>query len=690
MARIILRELVTRWGFDVDDSELIKLQRRERELRKQFVKLGAVATAALAAVAIPAANLEDALRRSAAAAGKVGADFDATLSKLTGRAQDFAEDFGLAGVDVARGFFDVISAGVDPLTEGFDKFARTGLALAKVAGGDVGQAIEALKPTMQSFSIATEDALIVADKFAKANQTGATSVAQIAEAMTLAAPVMAQTFGQTIDTTTALLIGFAEAGFRARRGGEALKQTALVLAAPTNRAANEMKRLGIQTTDAEDNFLNIIDIIQQFEERLGGMAEAQKALSLEQIFGRETVGKFSALLAIGTDKLRDFEKASSESEGALALSLEQMQGTTEGFRRMVQAVKNLAIALGTPLLEPFKKVFDAMRRGARSIRDFLQENEEFTEAASKVFGLVTAFVALGSALGVVLSTIKITTAGMKLLGLATLKTQLAALLLPFVLAAAIIALGLLIHDIIKFFQGGQSEIASMLDKMKDFRTEIGFMIGAAAVLLTAFLVAFAPMLVLLATIVALPILIALEWDKLSLFWKQLTTDWKGTFSDFLDFLDSQFGLSFDNILKTAIKLNRDIGKLIAAQLPGFVQRALGVSPEDIARLESAAAQFALARERLGAIIAARKRAGLPTAEFEGRLALIPNPAADAAQRVETTNNINNGGSPSTVGDVNIIINPPPGTDPVQVGNEVEKRFGTILRDARSAVTFTPK
>ena len=304
---VTLREIITRWGFDVDDQQLIKLQQREKKLRGQFVKLGAIASAALASVVLPAASLEEKLRRSASAAGKTGKDFDGLLAKLTKDTMDFSEQLGLSASDIAVGFFDVISAGIDPTTKGFDKFAEVGFKLAKVADGSVGKAIEQLGPVMEAFGIKTENAIIVADAFAKANQLGKTSIAQVAEAMIIAGPAGAG-FGETLNGTTAALIGFANAGFKGVRGGEAFKQVTAVLEDLTPEAAKEIERLGITIADSSGKFLDFPDILEQFETKLAGATEQQKASSIATIFGKETLVKFIGIMGVGSKAIRGFEK----------------------------------------------------------------------------------------------------------------------------------------------------------------------------------------------------------------------------------------------------------------------------------------------------------------------------------------------------------------------------------------------
>lgn len=637
---VTLREIITRWGFDVDDSALLKLRDQQKKLQANFVKLGAVATAALAAVVVPAAGLEDALRRSVAAAGLAGPAFDTALGKLTGKAQDFAEELGISGTKVAEGFFDVISAGVDPLSKGFDKFAETGLRLAKVAGGDVGQAIEQLKPAMQAFGITTENAIIVADKFAKANQLGATSVAQVAEAMTLAGPIASQVLGASLDTTTAALIGFAEAGFRGRRGGESLKQVVLALSAPTTRARRGLEELGIVTTDDGGKFLNLIDIFKQFEKRLVGMTDEQKAFSLEQIFGRETVGKFTALLSVGTDKLRDFETGLGESDGALALALVQMEGTTEAGRRLIQSLKNLAITFGTPLLGPIKSFSDLLRGMTRRLRDFADENPKLVKVTSTIFGFVATSVILGSVLGIMTVQLKLAVIAMKLLGKATLAAQAKMIALPILVAAIGIAFGLLLVDLFRFASGSESVIGDIVNAWGELGVVLQGTIGLLFAVGLAALSAASPLLAL----VILVLFLAVSLQTLINNWDDVVWAFRTGWED------------IKNLFKNGVEfINKELNKILPS---GIVGGAVGGSI--LSLIPGVGSQLALA-------FAQSREAGGVTP-----------PGVDAAATTSINNTRNSGNNINITAPVSIVAE---GANAEEVAAIVRDEFGNIVRDA---------
>ena len=70
------------------------------------------------------------------------------------------------------------------------------------------------------------------------------------------------------------------------------------------------------------------------------LTEANRARILTDLFGQETVGKFSALLGIGAKRLGELEISVGDAEGSLALALDQMEGLIDVARKLWQAIKN--------------------------------------------------------------------------------------------------------------------------------------------------------------------------------------------------------------------------------------------------------------------------------------------------------------------------------------------------------------
>jgi TP901 family phage tail tape measure protein len=569
-----VREFITKWGFDVDFGPLEKMEAETRKVRAGFAKIGAVATAALAAIVVPSATLEDALRRSAAAAGKTGAEFDATLAKLQGRALDFAEDLGISGVRIADGFFNVISSGLDPLSKEFDDFSETAFKLAKVTGGDVGQAVSQLNTTLNAFRATGATASTIANTFAKANTIADTSVSQLAEAMQIAGPIAAKLFTQNLSTTSAVLSAFGDAGFRGVRGGEALKQVINKLSAPTGDAAKTLKNLGIVTTNADGSFRNLIDIIGDMETSLGRYTEANQAAALKTIFGEETVGKFVSVLSIGSERMREYNDALKNSEGAVDLALEQMEGLIDVGRKAFQAIKNIAITLGSPLLGPLTSATKAFLGMVKGIRDFLKENPKLTRGLALTTGGILGLVAATAGIGVAILSFK-------LLRLAVLKTGtafLVAQLKAFGMIAGVLVTGVLLFalfdDLFAFLTGQKSVIGELVAQNREWEDAIRGIAIATSVLLAGLTFLASPLLLLVVLLAALTVQIIRTRDEWGLFFDFIKGASLGNIvSEFGEWLASLVGLN-EEFRKLANFIDRspNLKKIlfgIAGGIPGL-------------------------------------------------------------------------------------------------------------------------
>jgi len=212
-----VEELVARWGFDVDPSgELGKMKQSVTSIRNGFAKLGAVAGAALAAVIMPAANLEQALADTMTMTGATGAEFDRLKKGMTKKARELAEELGISSVDINKAFYQTLSAGTIPLSDDFNALSATALKMAKTVGMDASNAIEDLNTVLKASNKPLTDAGQVADVLFRSSMLAATNVPQLVEAMKNAAPV-AVNFGMSIEETAALLDALADRGFKGGR-----------------------------------------------------------------------------------------------------------------------------------------------------------------------------------------------------------------------------------------------------------------------------------------------------------------------------------------------------------------------------------------------------------------------------------------------------------------------------------------
>ena len=178
-----VRELITRFGFDVEDEKLKSMEDKIVSMRGQFLKLGAVATAALGAVIVPAAALDRALRQTLTLVDVTGEAFTEMSESMTRDAQNLAEELGFTGTEVARSFYDVLSTGAQAGTKEFDELARTALKMGKTVELLPTEAVKILAKTVDAFAKSQLKASEAADIFFVASKLATTTVPELSLAM---------------------------------------------------------------------------------------------------------------------------------------------------------------------------------------------------------------------------------------------------------------------------------------------------------------------------------------------------------------------------------------------------------------------------------------------------------------------------------------------------------------------------
>jgi TP901 family phage tail tape measure protein len=221
----------------------------------------------------------------------------------------------------------------------------------------------------------------VNDVIAKTSNSANTSVTDLFEAIKDGGPV-ATTAGASLETFAALAGTLANAGIKGSRAGTTLKNTFLSIAAPSNSAAKILKRLGVQTQDADGNMLDIVQTLDGLNKSLDGLGSAERSAILEGIFGKIPIAGVNVLLAAGTDQLKEYRRALEGAGGASAAMAEIMRDTVQGrLNSLKSALEGVSIRLFSmnngPLSDAIEKMTEFVRANeeliATKISDFLVE-----------------------------------------------------------------------------------------------------------------------------------------------------------------------------------------------------------------------------------------------------------------------------------------------------------------------------
>ncbi|WP_148086480.1 phage tail tape measure protein [Micromonospora sp. HM5-17] len=329
-----------------------------------------------------AAQFDKAMSSVQAATHASGAE----LEQLRSAAVEAGRDTAYSATQAAGAIEELAKAGVetaDILGGGLSG----ALALAAAGQMDVAEAAEVAASALTQFRLEGSDVGHVADLLAAGAGKAQGSVHDMSMALNQAGLVAAQ-MGLSVEDTVGTLTAFASAGLLGSDAGTSLKTALLMLAAPTDEAAELMRELGITAYDAQGRFVGMVSLAGQLQAQLGQLTQEQRNAALATIFGSDAIRAASILYeqgargiaewiarvddqgyaaetaAMKTDNLvGDLERLRGELE---TLAIQSGSGANAGLRTLVQGAEALVSQFGQlpPLMGQTVTVLAAVTGGA--------------------------------------------------------------------------------------------------------------------------------------------------------------------------------------------------------------------------------------------------------------------------------------------------------------------------------------
>ena len=369
---------------------------------KSFAKGAALAGIALVGVGIGVAT-------------KQFIDYDAAVTGATAKFKDlditsvdYKDNLKAVG-KVARDVAAITEFNAVDTAGALDKMAMAGLTskqsmallagttnLATAAGADLTTAVDIATDALGAFGLMTEDEKALegnlnrlSDVMAKTTNMFNTDISGFFESAKMGAATFTST-GQSLEDFSAMVGVMASSGIKGSESGTQLRNMMLSLASPSKTAAMALDRMGIKTTDAQGNFLNIIDILAQFEKGIKGMGDAEKAAALTDIFGKRTVTGVTLLLAEGTEGLKRYSKELQNAGGTAANVAAAMRGS---LANRIEVLKSALTELGFKFVDAFAA------KGGKAIENLTATITNF-DPASIIDFLTAAFTVISKIVGV--------------------------------------------------------------------------------------------------------------------------------------------------------------------------------------------------------------------------------------------------------------------------------------------------
>lgn len=235
----------------------------------------------------------------------------------------------------------------------------------------------------------------VNDVMVKTFTSSNVSMSQLAMSFKYVGPV-AKSFGQDIETVSALLGSLGNAGIQADTAGTSLRMMMLRLVKPMKTTAAAMETLQVSIKDGPQGFHSMIDVIAQLEQAQTRLTKTDFNEQLARVFGTEALPSVMALLETGSESLRKFEKDLQGAGGTAGDVAALMRSTLQSQMQILQGnIDNAAIKLGQGLAPALMHVNKFLADTVQKVMDnddaFVDMRNTIASALEVVGGLIKIF-----------------------------------------------------------------------------------------------------------------------------------------------------------------------------------------------------------------------------------------------------------------------------------------------------------
>lgn len=279
----------------------------------------------------------DQLRQAAIEAG-------ASTVYSASESADAINDLGKAGMSVT----DILSGG---LTGALNLAASDGMA--------VGDAAEYMANALSMFHLKGSQASQVADTLAAGAGKAVGNVSDFGEALNNCG-AQANSFGMNIQETTGVLALFAQNGTIGAEAGTQLNSMLMKLAAPSTKAANTMKELGISAYDAQGHFVGMAKFAGQLQKAEKNLTDEQRNQANATIFGSYAIKAANYLYDAGEKGVRNWTKAVSESGYAAEQAAAKNNNLKGDLENLGGSMESLMISVGEGAQGPLRKMVQGL------------------------------------------------------------------------------------------------------------------------------------------------------------------------------------------------------------------------------------------------------------------------------------------------------------------------------------------
>ncbi|MBB8129234.1 phage tail tape measure protein, partial [Escherichia coli] len=204
--------------------------------------------------------------------------------------------------------------------------------------------------TKSAFGLADDKASHIADVISMTMNKSQATFEGLSDSLTYVGPV-AKDAGVSLEETAAMLGALHDANISGSMAGTGSRAVLSRLQAPTGKAYDAIKELGVKTTDSKGNTRPVFSILKEIQRSFekNKLGTGQRAEYMKTIFGEEASSSASVLMtAAASGKLDNLTRLIKESDGKTEELVKVMQDNLGGDFKSFQSAYQ---AVGTDLFD---------------------------------------------------------------------------------------------------------------------------------------------------------------------------------------------------------------------------------------------------------------------------------------------------------------------------------------------------
>ncbi len=383
------------------------VKRQQRELAGNMASVGAAgvgiaAAGTMAGVKLLMPGYEFAQKNSELQAVLGVAKDSAEMAALRKQARQLGDNTAASADDAAGAQIIIAKAGGD--VDAIQAATPVTLNMALANRRTMEENAALLMGMKSAFQLSNDKVAHIGDVLSMTMNKTAADFDGMSDALTYAAPV-AKNAGVSIEETAAMVGALHDAKITGSMAGTGSRAVLSRLQAPTGKAWDALKELGVKTSDSKGNTRPVFTILKEMQasfekNRLG---TAQQAEYMKTIFGEEASSAAAVLMtAASTGKLDKLTAAFKASDGKTAELVNIMQDNLGGDFKEFQSAYE---AVGTDLFDQqegaLRKLTQTATKYVLKLDGWIQKNKSLASTIGIIVGGALALIGVIGAIGLV-------------------------------------------------------------------------------------------------------------------------------------------------------------------------------------------------------------------------------------------------------------------------------------------------